>query len=60
MLLLCERSIVGVKRVGATLETLGLPTRMLHADMSQVRVAFIGTETFELAVTKTYTIFSRG
>ena len=34
-LIFCN-SIAGVKRVGITLQTLGLPVRMLHAQMSQV------------------------
>ena len=36
-------SIAGVKRVGSTLETLGLPTKMLHAEMNQVRPLLVTT-----------------
>lgn len=35
-LIFCN-SISGVRRVGTTLQTLGLPVRMLHAQMQQVR-----------------------
>lgn len=34
-------SIAAVRRVGETLQTLGLPVKMLHAQMPQVRIFFV-------------------
>jgi ATP-dependent RNA helicase DDX24/MAK5 len=45
-------SIAGVRRVGTTLQTLGLSVRMLHANMQQVRFDFLPSRACLVALTK--------